>query len=51
VRDGAAVTQPTLLRRRLRWIGWASVAAGILIQLWATGFALTPHGTGDGQIP
>ena len=27
VRRGGAFTQPTLLRRRLRWIGWACVAA------------------------
>jgi hypothetical protein len=51
VRSGSTVTQPTLLRRRLRWIGWGCVAGGILIQLWATGFALTPHGTGEGQVP
>jgi hypothetical protein len=51
VRNGGAVTQPTPLRRRLRWIGWGCVAGGILIQLWATGFALTPRGTGEGQIP
>jgi len=51
VRGGGAATQPTRLRRRLRWIGWACVAGGILIQLWSTGFALTPGGTGEGQIP
>jgi hypothetical protein len=51
VRGGGAATEPTLLRRRLRWIGWACVAGGILIQLWSTGFALTPGGTGEGQIP
>jgi hypothetical protein len=51
LRSGAAVAQPTRLRRRLRWIGWACVVGGILIQLWATGFALTPHGTGEGQVP
>ena len=48
---GGGATQPILLRRRLRWIGWACVAGGILIQLRATGFALTPGGTGEGQIP
>jgi hypothetical protein len=51
VRRGAVATDPTVLRRRLRWIGWACVAGGILIQLWSTGFALTPGGTGEGQIP
>lgn len=47
--SGRATTVP--LRRRLRLIGWASVAGGMLIQLWATGFALTPGGVGEGQIP
>jgi hypothetical protein len=51
VRSGSAVTQPTLLCRRLRWIGWGCVAGGLLIQLWAIGFVLTPHGTGEGQLP
>jgi hypothetical protein len=51
VRRGAVATDPTVLRRRLRWIGWACVAGGIVIQLWSTGFALTPGGTGEGQIP
>src|ERR671911_850674 len=50
-RGESAATQPTVLRRRLRWIGWACLAGGILIQLWSTGFALTPGGTGEGQIP
>jgi hypothetical protein len=50
-RSGGAATEPTVLRRRLRWIGWACLAGGILIQLWSTGFALTPGGTGEGQIP
>jgi hypothetical protein len=50
-RGGLAATQPTVLRRRLRWVGWACVAGGILIQLWATGFVLTPGGLGEGQIP
>ncbi|HLM63317.1 MAG TPA: hypothetical protein VK306_03380 [Acidimicrobiales bacterium] len=51
VRGGGAATPPAVLWRRLRWIGWACVAGGILIQLWSTGFALTPGGTGEGQIP
>ena len=51
VRRGAVATDPTVLRRRLRWIGLACLAGGILIQLWSTGFALTPGGTGEGQIP
>jgi hypothetical protein len=51
VRSASVVTQPAHLRRRVRWIGWACLAGGILIQLWATGFALTPHGIGEGQIP
>jgi hypothetical protein len=50
-RGRGSATQPILLARRLRWIGWACVAGGILIQLWSTGFALTPGGTGEGQIP
>jgi hypothetical protein len=50
-RGEGAATQPTVLRRRLRWIGWACLAGGILIQLWSTGFVLTPGGTGEGQIP
>lgn len=40
VRSEGAATEPTVLRRRLRSIGWASLAGGILIQLWPTGFAL-----------
>lgn len=51
VRGGLAPTEATIRRRRLRWIGWACVAGGILIQLWATGFVFTPGGTGEGQIP
>lgn len=51
VRGGGTVAQSMLLRRRLRWIGWACVACGILIQLWATGNVFTPGGTGEGQIP
>jgi hypothetical protein len=49
-RSGIA-TEPTLLRRRLRLVGWACVAGGILIQLWSTGFVLTPGGMGEAQIP
>jgi hypothetical protein len=51
VQGGGGFAQPTRLRRRLRWTGWACVACGILIQLWAIGFSLTPGGTGEGQIP
>jgi hypothetical protein len=50
-RGGGAATQPIILARRLRWIGWACVAGGILIQLWSIGFVFTPGGTGEGQIP
>jgi hypothetical protein len=48
---GPGVTQPALLRRRLRWIGCACVVGGILVQLWAIGFSLTPRGIGEGQVP
>jgi hypothetical protein len=39
------------LGRRWLWIGVATVALGLFVQLAATGFALTPHGFGPNQIP
>jgi hypothetical protein len=37
--------------RRWLWIGLATVAFGLFIQLAATGFALSPNGFGPNQIP
>ena len=39
------------LSRRLRWLGWLTVAAGVVVQLAALGWSLTPGGTGLGQMP
>ena len=37
--------------RRWLWLGLATVVIGMVVQLAATGFALTPGGTGPAQVP
>jgi hypothetical protein len=39
------------LGRKWLWIGAATVVLGVVVQLAATGFALTPGGFGPNQIP
>ena len=39
------------LSTSLRRIGWATVAAGLLLQLWVLDWNLTPGGTGLNQAP
>lgn len=51
----AALRPPSLVRsapsRRLRLVGWGLVLGGVVLQLWALGWVLTPGGTGEAQIP
>ena len=39
------------LATSLRRIGWATVVAGLLLQLWVLDWHLTPGGTGLNQVP
>jgi hypothetical protein len=39
------------LARKLRRIGWGTVAVGVVLQLWVLDWGLTPGGTGLNQVP